>query len=799
MFPRLTRMRRTGTLARWRLIAASSALVLVALPVTSLSANASEARVVVAGLQPVATTDTVVHKSITTSFDLALTLRHSGALTQFINGLYDPGSSTYHHFLSPSEYARRYGASSATVDAVKSYLRDYGLRVGALSAGRNVLRVTGTTHEIADAFDAPVETLRLSDGALNAHFTSAASLPRALAKDVTAVAGLSSVTPLSTDIIRGHIATSPSTCAAAGSDSGTTPNNLGGYTVQQQGELYGINTAWAAGNTGVGQTIGVYELANYDPSDVATYFSCYGLSTDLTSINVDGGPTQSDNADNAPDEATLDVEETAALAPGAAVEVYAGTQAGGGPTDVYSMMASQDTASIITTSWGICEAQTDGAAQVEQPIFEEMAAQGQTIISAAGDNGSSDCEGAGGDPSEAAAVDDPASQPYVTAVGGLTVNNIDPLNQTVWNDDCTNTNCGAGGGGVSTLWSRPAWQVAPGITPSTDTMRMVPDLSAMADPETGFIQYYTGAGTGFCRHSCSGGWGSIGGTSIGAPIISALVAVAAQVCGVPRLGFINPSLYEMATTGFVSVTSGNNDLYGIGVYSAGPGYNMAAGLGSPDGTPFIAGLCPPPYSQSESAFATSSSSAPTRSSGPTISATLRNVDGNPIANATVKVSAIAASGTLAIDGVASASTPGSASSALTSDTNGVVSFTLGSSIAQVVNVTVSYQGQSIYTTSVTFLATSTTRPAPPSIVDLSPLVGGFTLRLRAPPNTGGSAITSYEYSISGGQSWITIANGAASINVTSLARGHAYRVIARALNAVGPSKPTAPKEVVTRS
>ena len=792
-------MRLTGTLARWRAVAASTALVLVGLATTSLAANASETRVVVAGLSPVATTDTVVHRSITTSFDLALTQRHHAALSQFISDLYDPNSADYHHFLTPREYASRYGASTATVKAVDGYLRDFGLRVGTLSAGRNLLHVTGTTRQIAAAFDAPVETVRLSDGALDAHFTNPASLPRALAQDVTAVAGLSSVEPLSTNTIRGHVAASPSACAAAGSDSGTTPNSLGGYTVQQQAELYGLDAAWAAGNTGVGQTIGVYELADYDPSDVATYYSCYGLSPDLTSVNVDGGPNQSDNADNAPDEATLDVEETAALAPGAAIVVYEGTQSGSGPTDVYSMIASQDTASIITTSWGICEAQTDGAAQTEQPIFEEMAAQGQTLIAAAGDNGSSDCEGSGGANASVAAVDDPASQPYVTGVGGLTVNNIDPLNETVWNDDCTTTNCGAGGGGMSTLWSRPAWQVAPGINTSTQTMRMVPDLSTMADPETGFIQYYTGTGVGFCRHSCSGGWGSIGGTSIGAPIVSALVAVAAQACGVARLGFINPSLYAMATTGFNEVTTGNNDLYGIGVYDAGPGYNMAAGLGSPDGATFISGLCPPPFSPSESAFATSSPTSPARLNGPTVTATLRNVEGNPIANAIVKVTASAAKGTLAIDDVADSATPGSASSAITSDTTGVASFTVGSSVPQVVNVTVSYEGQSIYATSVTFLASATTRPAPPAIVELAPLVGGFALQLRAPPNSGGSPIVAYQYSINGGRTWVAIAHHGAAVDVTSLARGQAYVVRARAVNGVGPSLPTAPREVVTRS
>ena len=141
---------------------------------------------------------------------------------------------------------------------------------------------------------------------------------------------------------------------------------------------------------------------------------------------------------------------------------------------------------------------------------------------------------------------------------------------------------------------------------AADTMRLVPDLSVMGDPSTGFIQYYTGAGSGFCHHSCSGGWGAIGGTSIGAPLVSSLIAVAAQACGVSRLGFVNPSLYAMATTGFVDVTSGNNDLYNVGEYSATPGYDEASGLGSPDGAAFFSGLCPTTYSPSESSFAVTS-------------------------------------------------------------------------------------------------------------------------------------------------------------------------------------------------
>jgi subtilase family serine protease len=726
-------------------------------------------------------------------------------LSAYISSLSNTGSLNYHHYLTPAQYASRYGASASSVAAVRAYFQGYGLHVNSLSAGHDILHVTGTTTDIARAFDAPLVTVRLSDGALDAHFTSGASLPHALAGDVTSVTGLDTVTPLSTNLELSRdvpSVTTPGTCPAAGSSTGTTPNSVGGYTVQQQAGLYGLSTEWSAGDTGAGQTIGVYELADYDTSDAQTYFTCYGLSPTITSVNVDGGPTSSDNADNAPDEATLDVEETAALAPGAKVEVYQGTNSASGPTDIYTQMASDDSATIITTSWGICEAQTDGAAQAEQTIFQEMAAQGQTVVAAAGDDGSSDCEDTTS-PTSAAAVDDPASQPYVTGVGGLTVSNTDPLSESVWNDNCTQSDCGAGGGGMSTLWSRPSWQVAAGINAATNTMRMVPDLAVMGDPATGFIQYYTGAGSGFCHHSCSGGWGAIGGTSIGAPLVSALIAVAAQACNTPggRLGFVNPSLYSMATTGYVDVTTGSNDLYNIGEYSAGVGYDMTSGLGSPDGAPFFTGLCSPGVSPNESSFSESNTVGVAQTAGPTVTATLRSASGTIIPNAQVNVTATATGGMLSINNVYDQSAgAGNATSTLTSNASGVISFTVGSSIAQSVAVTLTYSGQPIYSATLNFeVAAALTRPGAPSIVTLASRVAGFTLVLRAPTSSGGSAITGYQYSVDGGRAWSALKKGSRSITVAKLAKDRAYSVTARALNAFGPSVASSARRVVTRS
>ena len=798
-------MRRSRTRARWPLLALCSSLVTLALPLTSAPAGASDARITVAGLSPLPTKDVVVNRIITTSFDLALTQQNQGELAPFIASLSNPASKSYHQFLTPAQYARRFGASSATVKAVRVFLNSNGLHVGALSKGHNILRVSGTTRAIARAFDAPVETIRRGNGTLAAHFTATASLPHSLASDVTAVAGLSSVSPEVTNVAAPKVVAAPSTCPSAGSTS-NAPNSVGGYNAQQEAQLYGLSGPWSNGDTGVGQTIGVYELANYDPSDVTTYYTCYGLTTTLSYINVDGGPTATDNAGASQDEATLDVEEASVLAPGAAIEVYQGTNSTNGPTDVYSQIASDNTATIVTTSWGGCEPQSDGGAQAEMPIFEEMAAQGQTMVAAAGDSGSSDCEGAGTtNPTKTPAVDDPASQTYVTGVGGLNVSSISPLTESVWNDNCTAGDCGAGGGGVSGTWSQPTWQKGDGIT-STESggMRMVPDLSVIGDPSTGFIQYYTGTTTGPCRYNCASGWGGIGGTSIGSPLVSALVAVAAQACNPVggRLGFINPSLYAMSATGFNDVTTGNNELYGVNEYSAGLGYDMTSGLGSPKGAAFLAGLCPAVYSPTLSSFALSSSTAPALSAGPTVSATLRNVNGSPIANAIADVTASAPKGVLSIDSdQLSTQGLGRATYQITSDATGALAFNVSSSIAQDVTINVTYLGQTIYTATVSFkVATiATSKPGSPTITKLTSLVAGFSLTLRAPTKTGGDPIKSYQYSLNGGASWTSLAKGAKSIKVTGLAKGHSYRVIARAINAIGPSSASAAKKVVTRS
>ena len=792
-------MRRQNLKLRWPALVLGLTLLGLGLPATS--AVATQPRVTVAGVAPIPAQDTVVNKVITTSFDVTLAPRNASGLAAFIASLSNTASANYHHFLTPDAFAKRFGATASSVDAVRSYLRSYGLRVGSLSTGRLVLHVTGTTTNIAHAFSAHVETVRRGDGVLTAQLATKATLPSALAHDIAGVAGLSSVVQPSTNLVHSHVsshATVPMSCANDGGETSTTPNSLGGYTALQEAQLYGISAQWAKGNVGTGQTIALYELSAYDPSDLATFLQCYGLSPTITPVSVDGGPTGAYD-----DEPTLDIEQAAALAPGAHFEVYQGPNNSNGPLDTYTQIADDDTATIVSTSWGTCEADPTGDPSAEQPIFEQMSAEGQTIVSAAGDNGSSDCNQSTN--SNALAVDDPASQPFVTGVGGLTVNSINPLDQTVWNTPVKSGTAGAGGGGVSVLWSRPTWQVAPGIAASA-SMRLVPDLSTLADPGTGFIQYFTGTAAGTCIHECNAGWDAIGGTSVGAPLVSALVAVSAQACDVPRLGFINPSLYAMASTGFVDVTTGSNDLYNVGGYSAGPGYDEASGLGSPSGAAFFAGLCPPKFDLAESSFATSKTSAPVDGAPINVTATLHDTNNTAIANALVNVTATSTGsgsvGRVTIDNDRSSeTTSGRAAYVVTSDSNGAATFSVSTTEPGPVVVTVSYQSQTIYTTTLQFTATSKAVPTAPgraTIALLTPLVGGFQLNVRAPASNGGSAITLYQYSVSGGSKWLALANRATSIKVSNLAKGKSYKVTVRALNAYGPGAASPAKSVVTR-
>ncbi len=772
-------------------------------------ATASLPRVVVAHVGPTygALSAPLTRDSI---FDVVLQPQQA-ALNTYLAELTNPASANYRHFLTTAEFARQFGPSASAVRTVRQYLEQNGLRVTHLSKAGTIIQAKGSTRNIAHAFSATLLTYKYKS-ITNLAFASDASLPQAVGQYVKTVVGLSGITTLHSKIARSKVTSrvsAPNFCSNNGSSdsSGNTPGT-NGYDLTQQGRLYGLGTQWAVGNYGTGEKIAMYELQSYSPTDVSFYKSCYGLTNSIQAINVDGGPQSADNTGGL-EEANLDIEEAAGLAPGSTILVYQGTQnIGSGALDTYAQIADDNSAQIVSSSWGSCEFDTSTQPAAEQLIFQQMAVQGQTVLSAAGDNGSSDCVGdtqisvpasSAAFPDTTLSVDDPSSQPYVTAVGGLAVQNI-TTTPTVWDVQCTEqvepTSCNTasgrpaegGGGGISSVWSLPSWQqsAAANLSPAP-TMRMVPDLSVMADPRTGFIV------------RDSGSWTAVGGTSIGSPLMSALLAVAANVCGVTNFGTINPTLYSMPSNSFVDIGSSNANsnavAYGITSYVSGAGYDLASGLGSPSATSsFITNLCPSGPQANHSVASVAISSLVANGTGTSLTVTARDRLNAPVPGASIGLNyASTATTPVIVNGVTDPAQP----LVLTANGAGVATFTINSQTAGTVTLTPLIGAQAIgQPISISFSAPVVLRvPSVPTITRLAGLVKGVAVGLRAPSSNGGSAIIHYQYSLNA-KSWITV-GPATNFNITKLGQRVRYSIRVRAKNGVGFSPASSAKVFTT--
>ena len=506
-----------------------------------------------------------------------------------------PGSALYHHFLSVPQFADRFGPTGAEVASLDSYLRAKGVSVGPLSGNRLAQNLTGTTAQIEGAFGSSLDDLRTSTDGNVIGSPFAPELPARLASSVAFVDGLDPwVTP------RNNLVRFPTPEAREQAASLCSGMAEAGLTPAQLDTAYGFSGFAARGEQGEGETIGLIEYALPDRQAIAPYEACSGASLTIDYVSSNSPPGVTDS------EVAADIEVIAALAPKATVVVYESSQQGTGlgPWDLaISGGAPGGLPDVISSSWGSCEPDTGmGSAyyQAEEVLFQEAAAQGQTVLVASGDDGSEGClDSTGG---KELAVDDPASAPFVTAVGG-TASDSPTGPQYVWNSrnasnqNCLQTGCtgsGASGGGASTVWPRPSYQPAnltqsPACTLRAGGCREVPDVSALAgDP---YAQY--------CSPSvCSGhGWVGFGGTSLAAPSWGIAVLLSESSCAT-KIGFLNPLLYSEPTLLTGSITSGNNDLTGThaGLYQASAAgvYSMAGGLGYLGGANVsTGGLCGP--------------------------------------------------------------------------------------------------------------------------------------------------------------------------------------------------------------
>ncbi|MFE4975586.1 protease pro-enzyme activation domain-containing protein [Kitasatospora sp. NPDC056651] len=494
------------------------------------------------------------------SVSVSLKLRDTDALDHFLTAVETPGAPEYGRHLTPEQFTARFGPTQAAVDQVRTYLAQQGLTVTGVSANRQVVNAHGTAAQVSQAFGTH-ESSYLDPQLQRAFFANdaAASIPSDLATVVQGVSGLDNHAVRKNRLAEPNAAApnavtpaTPAPNAASAAPSGMSPAQ---YT--------GAYNLTKTGADGTGTTVALWEFDGYQSSNLTTYDSQYGLSGPAVStVSVDGA-----NYDSAPGqgqgEVELDSEIVRGAAPKATQLVYEAPNSDQGEIDMANKIVTDNRVSVVSISWGSCEPDTTASSMTAvDNAFKQAAAQGISIFSASGDDGSRDCTRSTSG-SAVKAVDFPASSPHQTGVGGTN------LQVSGGNTYSSESAWSTAGGGVSTVFAKPSWQTGTGVT---GTMRTVPDVSSNADPQSGFAIYTAGS------------WQVYGGTSAAAPLWAGYAAQfnqKAKAAGQPVLGEASPRLYAVANGGgygssFHDVTTGANQ-----DFSAKAGYDQVTGWGSP--------------------------------------------------------------------------------------------------------------------------------------------------------------------------------------------------------------------------
>ena len=541
-------------------------------------------------------------------------------------------SAQYHKWLTPDQFAARFGMSDSDLAKVKSWLEAQGFSIDSIARSRNLIRFSGSVAQVESTFATEMHHYTLSvRGVTETHFapSTALSLPAALAGVVQAVHNLDDFRPHSHAISGKSVTTRPAFTSSQTQNVFFAPGDIT--------TVYDVQKMYNAGYTGTGQTIAIVGQSEVEVSDLEAFQNAAGLTVKDPTILLMPGTGSSTPYSGDESESDLDLEWSSAIAKGADLTfVYTGSNTNYGTFDALEYAIDNRLANIISNSYGSCETELGGVTL--ESFFAQAASQGQTIIAASGDDGSTDCfayTNLTTAQQEALAVDYPASSPYVTGLGGTEISTasstyltsgsayweaasgsdviasaLQYIPEQAWNEDtagCGQTDClDSGGGGASALFAKPSWQTGVTGIPS-DAKRDVPDISLNAS--TGLPGYLfctsdtsfwastqvASCNSGF-RDSTSGLLTYAGGTSFAAPIFSGMLALINQQQNYPTgQGLINPILYTLAAdsttyaSAFHDITSGDNDCRagssfcsGVIGFSAGTGYDQATGLGSID-------------------------------------------------------------------------------------------------------------------------------------------------------------------------------------------------------------------------
>lgn len=580
----------------------------------------------------------------------------------------DPTSPQYHQWLTPDQFAARFGVADSDIAKVETWLQAEGFSVDRVARSRNHINFSGQASQVAQAFGAALHYYNV-DGAKHFAPVQDLAVPSALGSLVSTVLNVSDLRPHSA--LRHMVpATQSNFTSNVTQDNYLTPLDIA--------TMYDLNSVYSSGFNGSGQSIAVIAQSLIDPTDVARFQKAAGLPSNLpTMVLVPNTGVASIEQDGDEAESDLDVEYAAGIARGASIFlVYTGDSPNSqGAFQSLMYAVDEDIAPVISSSYTDCEYDANleqGGSLVSSmsSLAAQANAQGQTIVAATGDSGSTACYGYTNllnSQQYGLSVNVPGDLANVTGMGGTQMASGDSTGgnttywtaasgsdvvsslksyvpEVVWNEDSSAYGLSSGGGGSSLYVARPSWQTGvPGIP--AGNYRLVPDLSLLSASGTpGYLLCTSDASalqsfnisstcTNGFRDSATGVLvGGYGGTSFAAPIFAGMVAILNQATRSNGQGNINPTLYSLASNAttyasvFHDITSGTNactagiqycTTAGASGFSAGTGYDQATGLGSVDFAKLLAAW--PTYSASPT-LATSTTTVTAATATPAVNA-----------------------------------------------------------------------------------------------------------------------------------------------------------------------------------
>jgi uncharacterized membrane protein len=517
------------------------------------------------------------------------------ALQELLTAQHDPSSPLYQQWLTPETFAERFGISDSDVAKTTDWLKSHGLTIDQVGSGGRHIFFSGTTGQVEHAFQTAMRMYQVS-GEIHRANATAPQIPRGLASVVTGVLSLHDfrAAPANRQV---PFTKSDNTWYYNGTiqQSALVPGDLA--------TIYNASPLYASGIDGSGQSIAVLGRSNIDLAEVRLFRKTYGLPANDPQVTVVGkDPGLVCGGDEF--EAALDVEYAGAIAKKATVKfVVAGST---NTTDGIYLAAqyavAHNVAPIVSLSYGLCERLLGTAGNaLMNGLWQQAAAQGMSVFVSSMDSGAAGCDEMNAKKATGGlGVNGLASTVWNTAVGGTQFDDVsnrstywaannDPVTQAsalgyipelAWNESIAGGDLLSSGGGVSSLYAKPAWQFGLGVT--SDGKRDLPDLAfaaAVQDPyKLNVDKQVMGAG----------------GTSAATPLFASIMGLVLQKVGQAQ-GLVNPVLYTLAynqsynggAAVFHDVVKGSNTVPGQTGYAAGPGFDMVTGLGSVDATALV--------------------------------------------------------------------------------------------------------------------------------------------------------------------------------------------------------------------